>query len=133
MRDAVPADQMLVSMDVGEHGVISVCPALAGRSPLSALELLVDEGVTEVILLALPPGGDGRRGRTSRRCAPRAPPFPAVRLIAGGGVRTAADLRALAAAGADGVLLATALHRGWITAADIHAARSGGRPLTSGP
>jgi uncharacterized protein related to proFAR isomerase len=39
----------------------------------------------------------------------------------------------LTEAGADGVLLASALHRGWITAADIRAARSDRRPLTSGP
>ena len=132
IRDAVPADQMLVSIDVGTHGVISRCPELAGRSPLIALELLVDEGVTEVILLALPQVGTGAGPDLETLRAARAA-FANVRLIAGGGVRTPEDLRALAAAGADGVLLATALHRGWITAADIRAARSGSRPLTSGP
>jgi phosphoribosylformimino-5-aminoimidazole carboxamide ribotide isomerase len=59
--------------------------------------------------------------------------FPRLRLIAGGGVRDPEDLRRLAAAGADGVLLATALHRGWIAAPDIRAVRSGGHPFTSGP
>ena len=48
-------------------------------------------------------------------------------------MRTPENLQTLAAAGADGVLLATALHRGWITAVDIRAARSGRNPLTSGP
>jgi uncharacterized protein related to proFAR isomerase len=38
---------------------------------------------------------------------------------AAGGVRTVADLRALAALGTTGVLVATALHTGTITAADI--------------
>ena len=132
IRDAVPADQMMVSVDVGTHGVLSRCPELAGRSPLIVLELLVDEGVTEVILLALPQVGTGAGPDLETLRAARAA-FPNVRLIAGGGVRTPEDLRALAAAGADGVLLATALHRGWITAADIRAARSGSRPLTSGP
>jgi phosphoribosylformimino-5-aminoimidazole carboxamide ribotide isomerase len=132
IRDAVPAGQMLVSIDVGAHGVLSRCPALDGRSPLAALELLVDEGVTEVILLALLQVGTGAGPDLETLRAARAA-FPDVRLIAGGGVRTPADLVTLADAGAHGVLLATALHRGWITATDIRAARSGSRPLTSGP
>jgi len=40
--------------------------------------------------------------------------FPDLELLAGGGVRDADDLRALAAAGAAGALVATALHRGTI-------------------
>ena len=132
IRSAVPSGRMLVSIDVGTHGVLSRCPELAGCSPLIALELLVDEGATEVILLALPQVGTGAGPDTETLRAARAA-FPGVRLIAAGGVRTPADLHALAAAGADGVLLVTALHRGWITAADIRAARSDSRPLTSGP
>ena len=114
------------------HGVLSRCSALSGRPPLAALELLADEGVTEVILLALRHVGTGAGPDLETLRAARAA-FPGLRLIAGGGVRTAEDLRALAEAGADGVLLATALHRGWITAADIRAARPDDRPLTSGP
>jgi phosphoribosylformimino-5-aminoimidazole carboxamide ribotide isomerase len=132
VRDALPAGRVLVSVDVGDSGVISRCPELSGSSPLTALELLVDEGVTEVILLALPQVGTGAGPDLETLRAAHAV-FPDVRLIAGGGVRTPADLHLLAAAGADGVLLATALHRGWITTADIRAARSDSRPLTSGP
>jgi len=132
VRDALPAEQMLVSVDVGDHGVLSRCPALAGLLPLAALDLLAREGVTEVILLALTQVGTGAGPDLETLRAARAA-FPHLRLIAAGGVRTAEDLRAIAEAGADGVLLATALHRGWIAAADIRAARSGRRPLTSGP
>jgi len=132
IRDALPADQLLVSIDVGAHGVLSRCPALAGLPPLAALELLADEGATEVILLALLQVGTGAGPDLETLRAARAA-FPHVRLIAGGGVRTRDDLWALAEAGADGVLLATALHRGWITAADIRATRSDRRPLTSEP
>ena len=49
--------------------------------------------------------------------------FPDVELLAGGGVRDAADLRALAAAGASGALVATALHGGAIAADELHALR----------
>lgn len=44
---------------------------------------------------------------------------PEVELYAGGGVRDGADLEALRAAGAAGVLLASALHDGRITRADL--------------
>lgn len=132
LRDALPAERMLVSVDVGDDGVLSRCPELAGRTPLAALELLADEGVTEVILLALLHVGTGAGPDLATLRAARVA-FPHMRLIAGGGVRTPEDLRTLAEAGADGVLLATALHRGWITAAAIRAARSDRRPLTSGP
>jgi uncharacterized protein related to proFAR isomerase len=40
--------------------------------------------------------------------------LPGVELIAGGGVRDQTDLDRLAVAGADGALVATALHRGAI-------------------
>ena len=47
--------------------------------------------------------------------------FPDVELLAGGGVRDAADLRALAGAGASGALVATALHGGAIGAGELRA------------
>ena len=132
IRGALPAERLLVSVDVGDHGVISRCRALAGLPPLAALELLADEGVTEVILLALLQVGTGAGPDLETLRAARAA-HPNLRLIAAGGVRNPDDLRALAAAGADSVLLATALHRGWVTAADIRTARSDRRALTSGP
>lgn len=132
IRDVLPAERLLLSVDVGDHGVISRCRALSGRSPLAALRLLADEGVTEVILLALLQVGTGAGPDLETLRAARAA-LPRLHLIAAGGVRDPDDLRALAEAGADGVLLATALHRGWITAADIRAARSARRPFTSGP
>ena len=45
--------------------------------------------------------------------------LPDVELVAGGGVRDAADLRALAGAGTCGALVATALHRGAIGADEL--------------
>ena len=41
-----PPEQLLVSLDVGERGVLSRCPALSGRAPMQALEVLAAEGVT---------------------------------------------------------------------------------------
>ena len=119
---ALPPERVLVSIDVGERGVLSTCPAFAGRSPLDVLERLAAEGVNDVILLALPQVGTGAGPDLQTMRAARTA-FPGLHLVSGGGVRTPDDLRALAAAGADGVLLATALHRAWIMAADIDAVR----------
>ena len=132
LLDAFSAGQLIVSLDMGERGVLSRCSSLTGCAPMEALELLAAEGVGDVILLALASVGTGAGPDVGTLRDARAA-FPQLRLIAGGGVRDAEDLRVLAAAGADGVLLATALHRGWIDAADIHAVRSDGRALTSGP
>jgi phosphoribosylformimino-5-aminoimidazole carboxamide ribotide isomerase len=46
--------------------------------------------------------------------------FPALSLYAGGGVRDRSDLEALKKAGAAGALVATAFHRGLLTAADLN-------------
>ena len=132
LRRGLAGDQMLVSIDVGRHGVLSRCPALAGLTPLAALELLAEHGVTDVVLLTLLQVGTGAGPDLETLRAARAA-FPGLRLIAGGGVRSTGDLRALADAGADGVLLATALHRRWITAADIRALRSDDGRVTSEP
>ena len=48
---------------------------------------------------------------------------PAVTLLAGGGVRGKEDLSRLADTGCDGVLVATALHDGRLSAADVRAAQ----------
>ena len=47
--------------------------------------------------------------------------FPDVQLLAGGGVRDAADLASLAEAGAAGALVATALHGGAIGVDELRA------------
>jgi hypothetical protein len=47
--------------------------------------------------------------------------FPELELLAGGGVRDVADLRALAEAGAAGALVATALHGGAIGPDELRA------------
>jgi phosphoribosylformimino-5-aminoimidazole carboxamide ribotide isomerase len=132
LQAALPAERMLVSLDIGEHGVISACRALRGQAPLDALALLAGEGASDVILLALRHVGTGEGpDLTTLRAARTA--FPTLGLIAGGGVHSAADLRALADGGAHAVLLATALHRGWITLKDIAAVRAEDGPVTSAP
>ncbi|GAB4244177.1 MAG: HisA/HisF-related TIM barrel protein [Thermoleophilia bacterium] len=118
IRDALLPRQLLVSVDVGVDGVLSRCPALRGLTPRSALALLSGEGLSQVILLTLDQVGTGKGPDWSVLAAARAA-FPHLSLIAGGGVRTPEDLRRLAELGVAGALVATSLHRGWITGADL--------------
>ena len=95
------------------------CPLLGhsewpDRSPLGIAEHVVSLGLTQLIVLDLASVGEQRGPRTLALCESIRRIAPEVRLITGGGVRDAADLSPLHAAGIDGVLLATALHNGKI-------------------
>jgi len=97
--------------------------------PLTRPELLVEEGPADALLLARAAVEAGARslilldvGRVGRAVgvnlellASLRQALPQVVLLAGGGVRDDADIDALAGSGCDGVLMATALHRGTLT------------------
>jgi HisA/HisF family protein len=109
----LPDAPLVLSLDLRAGSVLSPAPELAGLGPLEALATLECSGVREVIVLDLARVGSGAgpdvalvRGLCAR--------FPELELLAGGGVRDVADLRALADAGAAGALVATALHSGAI-------------------
>ena len=118
IRDALPPGRTLFSLDVGTDGVISRCSSLRDLEPLAALDILSQEGLSRFILLTLARVGTGggpdwtilQRARSA---------FPHLSLIAGGGVRRPADVRKLSQSGLSGALIATSLHRGWITGKDL--------------
>lgn len=118
IADALLPEQLLLSLDVGADGVLSRSPALRGLTAQAALDVLSGEGLTQLILLTLDRVGTGGGPDWTALAAARAA-FPHLSLIAGGGVRTPEHLRRLADIGVAGVLVATSLHRGWITGADL--------------
>ena len=76
-------------------------------------------GPSAVIVMTLARVGSGE-GPGSANASPRSSPAPdGRRVYAAGGVRHRADIEALHAAGAAGVLIATALHAGTIKAGDL--------------
>ena len=85
-------------------------------------ELLSDTALwpRRVIVMTLARVGAGR-GPDVARVAAIAERAPECLIYAAGGVRDADDLRALATAGAVGALVATALHNGALSAADLEA------------
>jgi phosphoribosylformimino-5-aminoimidazole carboxamide ribotide isomerase len=78
-------------------------------------------GVRRLLVLDLARVGVGAGTGTEALCARLATAYPEVELSAGGGVRGAADLRQLRDCGVRAVLVASALHDGALTAADLRA------------
>jgi len=120
LTDADALDRLLgepgavvLSLDLRDGRVLSRDPRLAGLPALDAVARLARAGLREVIVLDLARVGSGM-GPDVRLIAELHAAFPGLELLAGGGVRDAGDLRALADAGAAGALVATALHRGVI-------------------
>jgi HisA/HisF family protein len=120
LRAALPDAPLVLSLDLRAGRLISPDPHLAGAYAAEALAQLGDAGVDEAIVLdlALVGSGQGPDVELLRDLHAR---VPGLELLAGGGVRDAHDLQALAEAGAAGALVATALHGGAIGAADLQA------------
>jgi phosphoribosylformimino-5-aminoimidazole carboxamide ribotide isomerase len=100
----------------------------AAPDPLSLAEQAAGSGVGAILLLDLGRVGTGCGADlglldTLRRR------LPSIRLLAGGGVLTRLDLERMRDTGCDGALVASALHTGRVTAADIAAVS---RPRQSG-
>ena len=101
----------VLSVDLRDGRTLSRDPRLAGLPALDAVARLNRPGLREVIVLDLARVGSGA-GPDVAAIAEIHAAFPELELLAGGGVRDAADMRALAGAGAAGALVGTALHRG---------------------
>lgn len=135
--ETVPDARLLATL-VAEFGAPRIVFSLdlqAGRpmlghsdwpetSPLGIAQNVLNLGLTQLIVLDLASVGEQRGPSTIALCESVRRFAPDVRLITGGGVRNADDLRPLQAAGIDSVLLATALHNGAISSADLLAAHS---------
>jgi phosphoribosylformimino-5-aminoimidazole carboxamide ribotide isomerase len=105
----------IVSVDLRDGRTLSPDPRLASLPAREAVAELgrasAWAGLHEVIVLDLARVGSGA-GPDVETIAELHAAFPDLELLAGGGVRDAADMRALADAGAAGALVGTALHRG---------------------
>jgi phosphoribosylformimino-5-aminoimidazole carboxamide ribotide isomerase len=110
----------VLSLDLLDGRLLSRDPELARLAPAEALEQLACSGARGVIVLDLARVGSGA-GPQLELVNELHTRFPDLELLAGGGVRDLADLRALAEAGAAGALVATALHDGTIGADELRA------------
>jgi phosphoribosylformimino-5-aminoimidazole carboxamide ribotide isomerase len=93
-------------------------------SPVELSLLAQSAGIQELIVLDLADVGTGGGTRTLDLCRTIRVATRFRRIIAGGGVRGLDDLRALASAGCDAALVASALHVGLLTPEEVRQARS---------
>lgn len=113
----VSPDHLVFSVDL--HGGILRAPA-GLETPQQLVILAARSGLSRIILLDLARVG-AAAGPPLDLLASLRPDFPGLAFYAGGGVRNRDDLAALAQAGAAGALVATAFHRGILTAMDLQA------------
>jgi phosphoribosylformimino-5-aminoimidazole carboxamide ribotide isomerase len=109
LRAELPDAPLVLSLDLRAGRVLSPDAELARLGAAEALARLRHSGVREVIVLDLARVGS-RAGPDVALVRGLCARFPELELLAGGGVRDLADLRAVAEAGAAGALVATALH-----------------------
>ncbi len=111
----VDPDRVVFSLDLRAGKTFSNCPGFAALSPLEALEHLHSAGWKEVILLDL--GRVGSEEGVDRTLVNEArAKHPNLSLLVGGGISNPEQLLELKSLGVAGVLAATALHCGTITA-----------------
>jgi phosphoribosylformimino-5-aminoimidazole carboxamide ribotide isomerase len=114
----LPLGSVVLSVDLRDGALLSPDPRLARLSALDAVERLSRPELREAIVLDVARVGS-RAGLDIELIARLHTAFPALELLAGGGVRDVEDLRALADAGASGAPVATALHTGVIGAREL--------------
>jgi phosphoribosylformimino-5-aminoimidazole carboxamide ribotide isomerase len=114
---AAGADAVL-SLDLKDGRLLGGTDGVARLDPVDLAAGAWDAGIRAFIVLDLARVGaeTGVSTGTAARLRQR---LPGAEIAVGGGIRNAADLRELGRAGFDAVLVATALHTGAITAADL--------------
>lgn len=120
----IGADRMVFSLDLKAGRPLlastsSAAHSFAQSNPLQIAQVALATGVTQMIVLDLGSVGEQAGLSTLSLCREIRRADRSVRLITGGGVRDATDLKHIRSAGLNGVLLATSLHRGDIGRADI--------------
>lgn len=110
---------LLFSLDLKGGTTLLKCTDWRGLSPLEIATAASDCGVRHMIILDLADVGMGQGTRTLGLCSQIRKALAIDQLIAGGGVRHQQDLIALADAGCDAALVASALHDGRLTPNDV--------------
>lgn len=110
------ADRVFFSLDLKDGKPLGA--AAGRRQALEVVKEIVDLGVHQLIVLDLAGIGKNRGVPTLSLCHSIKRRWPDVVVWTGGGVRSVADLHALAVARVDGAMVASALHDGGITPAD---------------
>lgn len=124
---AIGPERLIFSLDIIQHRPNTTIAKFSAYSPLELAQAVLRIGVRRMVVLDIASVGMGGGVSTVMLCE-RIRLFAIkggmeVELVGGGGVRNLADIAALAKAGCDAVLVASALHDLRVTAADLAALR----------
>ncbi len=111
----------LFSLDLHCGGPLTSSPAWQQAAPRQIADTAVAAGFRRLLVLDLAAVGVNQGPASVELCRELRGAYPELELVSGGGVRGRADLQRLAASGCDAVLVASALHDGRLTAADLAA------------
>ncbi len=111
------------SLDL-RHGKTLAASSAWPENPLAAAELAVEAGAERMIVLDLAAVGTGDGSATAALCRELVNRFPKLHITSGGGVRDCSDVLRLLEAGCSEVLVASALHSGKITPAEVEQLRA---------
>lgn len=119
IANVIPPELRVFSLDLKDGRPLTKLSDWASASPLDITSAAVAAGFQSLIVLDLARVGMGLGTGTGELCRAIHTRWPEVELIGGGGVSSADDLARLASDGLDYVLVASALHDGRLTRADI--------------
>ena len=118
-------ERTIFSLDLKHGRPITRVPRWLSAQPLDILTNVLAAGISRIIVLDLADVGMQAGPNTLDLCRRIRKEYgAAIDLTAGGGVRGPDDLNALANAGCDAALVASALHDGRLTRPDVQAMRS---------
>lgn len=107
-------ERVVFSLDLKERKILGAAGAWPSAEPMAIAEHAIAIGIRRLLVLDLARVGSGSGTGTEGLCRQIAKAHPQVRLAAGGGVASAADVRRLEECGVESVLVASALHDGRI-------------------
>ena len=119
-------DRLIFSLDMKEGRPLGDVTLWDTSDPGQIAIAALEAGVRRLIVLDLAQVGVGGGVGTTDLCRRLFDRYPESRLITGGGVRDRADLESLSRIGIEGVLVASALHDGKLTRADVESVAGDG-------
>jgi phosphoribosylformimino-5-aminoimidazole carboxamide ribotide isomerase len=119
MCRALGSERVVFSLDLKAGQPLGDLGRWRRPEPLALAEEAIEQGIRHLLVLDLARVGLAGGVGSEAVCAELSRRYPLVSVWTGGGIRDAADLRRLAASGVSTILVASALHDGLITAADL--------------
>jgi phosphoribosylformimino-5-aminoimidazole carboxamide ribotide isomerase len=113
------SQRIVFSLDLRAGLPLGTLDAWNTTAPWALAERAVSCGVQRVLVLDLTRVGVGQGTGTEELCRRLREGHPSLDITAGGGIRGTEDLRSLSACGVTAVLVASALHDGRLTHADL--------------